>query len=319
MGFPKERPDVRPLAASAPKDLIPQERRAPLVSPDRQSRRRRRAHAEGLRQGGKRTEKARPPVPDHEDRTARPRHIPRAREIAASEAEARLIVLGGDGTFNEVANGLTGTDALLYFVSCGTGNDFVKALGLPKDPVEALGVQLSSQPRRVDAGLVNDRLFLNVSGTGFDIEVLRQTQRFRTRFKGLLAYLLGLIAALSRFRPVEARITAGGRTFSQKLTIFEVANGRYIGGGMLVAPQANPSDGLFDVVYVDAVNRRTIMKLLPMFVSGKFVSLPVTHTLRAEEVVIESPGMTINLDGELQRVDRAHYRVLPGGLRIACP
>ncbi len=253
-------------------------------------------------------------------RTERPGHATAiAREIASGEAEARLVVLGGDGTFNEVANGLAGLNGILYFVSCGTGNDFVKALGLPKDPVEALRVQLDSAPRNVDAGLVNDRLFLNVSGTGFDIEVLRQTQRFRARFKGLAAYLLGLLAALRRFRPVEARITAGGRTFDQKMTIFEVANGRYFGGGMLVAPEANPTDGLFDVVYVDAVDRRSILKLLPLFVNGKFISLPVTHTLRASEVVIESPGMTINLDGELQRIDRAHYRVLPGGLRIACP
>jgi len=253
-------------------------------------------------------------------RTERPGHATEiARGIAAGESEARLVVLGGDGTFNEVANGLSGTDAILYFVSCGTGNDFVKALNLPRDPLEALGAQLDSAARRVDAGCVNGRLFLNVSGTGFDIEVLRQTQRFRARFKGLVAYLLGLLAALGRFRPVEARITAGGRTFQARMTIFEVANGRYFGGGMLVAPQADPADGLFDVVYVDAVDRLHILKLLPSFVSGRFIKLPITHTLRADEVVLESPGMTINLDGELQKVDRAHYRLIPGGLRISCP
>ena len=253
-------------------------------------------------------------------RTQRPGHATEiARAIAAGEDGARLAILGGDGTFNEAANGLTGSNAVLYFVSCGTGNDFVKALGLPKDPVEALKIQLDASPRAIDAGFINDRLFLNVSGTGFDIEVLRQTQRFRARFKGLTAYLLGLFAALSRFTPVEATVTAGGRTFQARLTIFEVANGRYYGGGMLVAPEADPSDGLFDVVYVDAVDRRRILKLLPLFVNGRFISLPITHTLRAEEVVIESPGMTVNLDGELLRTDRAHYRILPGGLRISCP
>jgi YegS/Rv2252/BmrU family lipid kinase len=253
-------------------------------------------------------------------RTERPGHATQiARDIASGEPEARLVVVGGDGTFNEAANGLTGTDAILYFVSCGTGNDFVKALNLPKDPLAALRIQLESAPRNIDAGMVNDRLFLNVSGTGFDIEVLRQTQRFRTRFKGLLAYLLGLVAALRSFHPVEAVITMAGSTFQAKMTIFEVANGRYIGGGMLVAPHANPSDGLFDVVYADAVDRRQILKLLPQFVNGKFITLPIAHTLRAQEIVIESPGMTINLDGELQKMDRAHYRLLPGGLRIACP
>jgi len=259
-------------------------------------------------------------LPFRTTRTERPGHATQiARDIASGEPEARLVVVGGDGTFNEAANGLTGTDAILYFVSCGTGNDFVKALNLPRDPLAALRVQLESLPRNIDAGMVNDRLFLNVSGTGFDIEVLRQTQRFRVRFKGLAAYLLGLIAALRCFHPVEGVITAAGRTFRANMTLFEVANGRYFGGGMLVAPHANPSDGLFDVVYADAVDRRHILKLLPQFVSGKFISLPITHTLRAQEIVIESPGMTINLDGELQETDRAHYRMLPGGLRIACP
>lgn len=253
-------------------------------------------------------------------RTERPGHATNiARETAMGDDEARLVILGGDGTFNEVANGLAGTNAILYFVSCGTGNDFVKALNLPKDPVAALAVQLDARPRAIDAGLINDRLFLNISGTGFDIEVLRQTQRFRARFKGLTAYLLGLLVALGRFQPVEATVTVGGRAFQARLTIFEVANGRYFGGGMLVAPDADPFDGLFDVVYVDAVDRRRILKLLPLFVNGRFLSLPMAHTLRAEEVVIESPGMTVNLDGELLRTDRAHYRVLPGSLRISCP
>jgi diacylglycerol kinase family enzyme len=149
--------------------------------------------------------------------------------------------------------------------------------------------------------------------------VLRQTQRFRACFKGLTAYLLGLFAALGRFTPVEATVTAGGRTFPARMTIFEVANGRYYGGGMLVAPDAVTSDGLFDVVYVDAVDRLRILGLLPLFVSGRFLSLPIAHTLRAEEVVIEISRLTVNLDGELLRTDRAHYRVLPGGLRISCP
>lgn len=252
--------------------------------------------------------------------TERPGHATElARRIASEESEPRVVVVGGDGSFNEVVNGLHGTRAVMYFVSCGTGNDYVKVLNLPKDPIEAFALQLDSAIRSVDTGLINDRLFLNVSGTGFDIEVLRQMRFFGTRFKGLLPYLLGLISALRRFKPVEARITADGRVFTQKLTIFEVANGRYFGGGMLVSPLSDPADGLFDIVYVDAVSRSRILRLLPLFVTGKFLSLPITHHLRAEEVVIESPGMTIELDGELLAVDRAHYRIIPGGLRIACP
>ncbi len=251
--------------------------------------------------------------------TERPGHATEIAREAADGGEARLIVLGGDGTFNEAANGIAGTDSVLYFVSCGTGNDFVKALGLPKDPVEALRIQLSSPPRSIDCGRVNDRVFLNVAGTGFDIEVLRQTERFRDRFKGLTAYLLGLVAALKRFRPIEATITAQGRAFRQKITIIEVANGRYIGGGMLVAPKAELSDGLFDVCYVDAVNRKQIVRLLPLFVTGKFLSLPIAHAMRVDQIEIAAPGMTIDMDGELIPMEHARFSILPGALRIACP
>ncbi len=252
--------------------------------------------------------------------TERPGHATElARRIASEESEPRVVVVGGDGSFNEVANGLLGTRTVMYFVSCGTGNDYVKVLNLPKNPIEALALQLDSAIRSVDIGMINERLFLNVSGTGFDIEVLRQMRFFGTRFKGLLPYILGLISAIRLYKPVEARIIVNGRTFTQKLTIFEVANGRYFGGGMMVSPLSDPADGLFDIVYVDAVSRSQIVRLLPMFVTGKFLSLPIAHHLRAEEVVIESPGMTIELDGELIAVERAHYRIVPGGLRVAYP
>lgn len=252
--------------------------------------------------------------------TQRPGHATQiAGALAADGREAHLVVLGGDGTFSEVANGIAGTRAIMYFVSCGTGNDFVKVLRLPKDPIEALRTQLSCPPRAIDAGRVNDIFFLNISGTGFDIEVLRQTKRFSARFKGLVPYLMGLFAALGRYRPVEATITLNNKRFRKKLTLFEVANGRYFGGGMLVAPEASPFDGLFDIVYVEAVSRPKILALLPLFVTGKFLSLPIVHTVRADEIIIEAPGLTLNLDGELRQIDRAHYRMMPGGLRIACP
>ncbi len=118
---------------------------------------------------------------------------------------------------------------------------------------------------------------------------------------------------------MEATITVGGRTCKQKLTIIVVANGRYIGGGMLVAPEAKLSDGLFDIAYVDAVRKTQILKLLPPVRDRQVHFKPAHHSLRAEEILIESPGMTVDLDGELIGVERAHYRMLPGGLRVACP
>ena len=88
---------------------------------------------------------------------------------------------------------------------------------------------------------------------------------------------------------------------------------------MRAVPQADPMDGLFDVIYVDAVNRRTIARLLPHFIKGTHTGLPIAHCARCTEVVINSPGMTFNLDGELHDMDRAFCRMLPGALTLHLP
>lgn len=252
--------------------------------------------------------------------TACPGHATQlARSIIQKDPKACIVAMGGDGTLCETANGLFGSSAVLMMVPCGTGNDFIRTLGLPSDPLEAFRVQLDSPMRTIDCGQMNDDLFLNVSGTGFDIEVLVQTERFKKYLRGLGAYLMGLFSAIRRFDPVKAKLTIDGVCTEGRFTIIEVANGQYFGSGMRVAPNADPSDGLFDVVYVDAVPRLRIPPLLPKFISGKHVTLPIAHVIRAREILIEAPRMVINMDGELRSVNRAHYRMLAGQLNICCP
>lgn len=252
--------------------------------------------------------------------TLRPGHATElARELAERESRARAICVGGDGTLREVAEGLCGSAVTLYIASCGTGNDFIKALGLPKDPLAAFLLQLQSEPRAIDLVRMNETLFLNVSGTGFDILVLRETERFKARFRGLFAYLLGLLSALRKFEPFDARLEIDGREVEARLTIVSVANGQYIGGGMRVSPQADPGDGLIDVTYVEAVSRLRILTLLPRFIDGSYLRLPIAHAARAASVRILSDEMIVQLDGELRCVPRAEYQILPGALRVACP
>ena len=239
---------------------------------------------------------------------------------AASGEELRVYACGGDGTLNECVNGAVGHDnvAVTHF-PCGTGNDFVKVLPLPKDPLKALECQLDSPACPVDIGQVNDRYFLNIAGTGFDVEVLRQTTRFKWLGGGLLPYLCGVVAALRRFKPMDIELTINGKTEKRRVTIISIGNGQYLGGGMRAVPQADPMDGLFDVIYVDAVNRHTIARLLPHFIKGTHTGLPIAHCARCTEVVINSPGMTFNLDGELHDMDRAFCRMLPGALTLHLP
>ena len=240
-------------------------------------------------------------------------------DLAVREQMEGIVCVGGDGTIFEIVNGLAGRFMTLYFVPCGTGNDFVRVLNLPKDPIEALRVQLGGRPHAIDVGRVNERYFLNVSGCGFDVEVLRQAVRFKKYGKELLPYLLGILAALRLFKPLDIELTVDGRTEKRAVTIISVGNGRYFGGGMMPAPHAEIDDGLFDVIYVDKINRPTILRLLSRFIKGKHVDMPITHEFRCRTLTIRCPGMTVNMDGELWDMDEARYELLPGAAQIMLP
>ena len=227
-----------------------------------------------------------------------------------------IVAIGGDGTIFEIVNGLKGRKTTLYFVPCGTGNDFVRMLDLPNDPVEALKSQLSCDLHDIDVGQVGDRYFLNVSGCGFDVEVLKLSDRYKRFGKGLIPYFMGLIAALKNFKPLSVELTVNGQTTRTRATIISVGNGRYFGGGMKPTPHAQISDGRFDLIYVDPVSKLTILRLLSKFIPGKHTTLPIVHELRCDALTIRCKGMTVNLDGELIDMDCANYRILPGALTI---
>ena len=248
--------------------------------------------------------------------TARPGRASELAELAVRENMDGIVCLGGDGTIFEIVNGLKGRFMTLYFVPCGTGNDFVRMLNLPKDPVEALRVQLEGRPHPIDVGQVNEQYFLNVSGCGFDVEVLRQAGRFKKLGKGLFPYLCGIIAALHRFKPLDIELTMDGRTEKRAVTILSVGNGRYFGGGMMPLPHAEIDDGLFDVIFIDKLNRPAILRLLSRFIKGQHVDMPIAHESRCTALTIRCPGMTVNMDGELYQMDEAKYRILPGAAQI---
>ena len=163
---------------------------------------------------------------------------------------------------------------------------------------------------------MNDYYFLNESGAGFDVEVLKKTVYFKKFGKGLIPYMLGLLSSLKSFRPLPVEIEVDGHVKKTEITVFVVGNGRYIGGGMKAAPHALIDDGYFDVLAADAMNRRMILKLLSKFIKGYHPSLPQVHEWRAKELVIRCPGMTVNLDGELVDMDEARYKLLPAALEI---
>lgn len=239
-----------------------------------------------------------------------------ARQAAAQEGCTGVVAVGGDGTCYEVACGLMDTKTPLGIVPAGTGNDFIKTVGIPKKTMDALALILQNKPRPVDVGRVNDRLFLNVSGTGFDVTVLDFTLKAKKVVKGILPYLYGLIRGIAHYRPVHMRYTADGVTQEQDVLICSIANGRFFGGGIPICPDARPDDGCFDLVVVDNKPRWMIPFYLPGLLFGKVLTFPFTKHQRVQRVRIEAPGMRLNMDGEITGVDVADYEILPGALML---
>lgn len=253
-------------------------------------------------------------------RSPSPEAATQSAQAACAEGAEGVIAMGGDGTLFQIANGMLGSDVPLIFVSCGTGNDFVRSLKLPSDPIEALKLQLESPISRIDMGRMNEICFLNVAGTGFDVDVLRYVEQYKQSYRGLRAYMRALYDAIRNYRPTTAMVSFDGEPEERlSFAILSIGNGRYIGGGMKAVPDARVNDGLFDAVVVKPVAKGLILPLIALYIAGKHVSIGLARLRRCRTITIKCEGMTVNLDGELRNTDTAKFELLPSALTVRLP
>lgn len=234
----------------------------------------------------------------------------------------RVVVVGGDGTLALVAAELANSDVALGMIPAGTGNDFRRSLGIPDDHAAALEIALQAHTRRVDLGQVaGERHFLNAAGFGFDAEVAATAASLPSGLGGTLPYLLGALATLTRFRPVPMDITVDGQTLSGPALLVAVANGRFYGGGMQIAPSARCDDGQFDICVVGDLGRLELLRVLHRVYSGTHVTHPKVRMARGRDVRIRAPkpDLRLHLDGELFGWSSLDFQVLPGALAVAAP
>ncbi len=251
--------------------------------------------------------------------TRRPLHAAELAREAVLAGEELVLCVGGDGTVSEAASGLCGSETALGIIPAGTGDDFARYLKLPKGPLNALDVALHGRCRTVDLGQANGRVFINAAGSGLDVAVLRHTLFYKRFFHGLPAYMLGVLRAVLSFRPALLELSYSGGEVSRKCLLVNVANGRYFGGGMMVAPEAEADDGLFDVHYVDELSRLKILFLLAGFVGGKYVRYRCTHHIRCDSLNVRFGDNSLQLDGEILSGGNVEYRLLRSALKVMVP
>ncbi len=251
-----------------------------------------------------------------------------------------IAAVGGDGSANEVLNGIIeaslGTPAweagepaagALGFVPIGTGNDFAWCLGVPiGDVAAACRVLAAGQTRVVDVGRVEDELgnvryFCNNFGAGFDAATTVESYKLRY-LRGSLVFLVAVLKTIFLYYKAPlVTVRYNGQEKELPLLMASVANGRRTGGMFMIAPQAVQDDGLLDLSLARQVSRLGIFRLLPHFIRGTHATQPTVTVDRTVHIVISSEqALPVHVDGEIMRTDahRLEVSALPRRLRVVC-
>jgi YegS/Rv2252/BmrU family lipid kinase len=260
---------------------------------------------------------------------------------ALKDGHLDIIAVGGDGTINEAINGFfehgvpVSPDAVFGFVSSGAGSDFRRTFGIGIGYEAAIARLKQSRIRRLDVGRVAclspkgepvSRYFVNVASFGFSGRLVSRINRarFAKLFGGGFARAFHSVAALIGWRPQRVRlITNAGYDEIAGIANVAVANGRWFGGGLRVAPQAEPGDGLFDIVVMGGTPRMQVFQALRKIRSGAHLSEPGVRLMRASRLMaaptVDTHGaVTVETDGESAGLLPATFDILPSAINLRC-
>jgi YegS/Rv2252/BmrU family lipid kinase len=254
--------------------------------------------------------------------TEGPGHARELAREAVGEGHELLLAVGGDGTVNEVAEGMLGSEATLGLVPVGSGNGLARALRIPLEPRAALEALASAVVRRLDVGLAGGRVFLNVAGAGFDAAIGAAFHRHGAEGgrRGVLTYVrLGL--AHVGYRAQDWRLAGGLAEWSGRALVVVFANGPQYGGGAWIAPRARLDDGRLEVVVIEDGPRLGMLLAVPRLFLGSIERYGRYHTFPASAVTLEGPeGYDYHRDGEPERGSgRLEICLRPRALRILVP
>ncbi len=231
-----------------------------------------------------------------------------------------IVVVGGDGSVNEVLPGMAFSGKPLAIVPGGSGNDFIKALNIPASIEQAVAVIFEGAGRVIDLGRINGRYFANAVGLGFDAAVNRASYRVNHRKQGFGLYLRALITMLGKFEPVRMRIIVNDNSFDENVFLLTAGNGTTVGGGFRLTPDAVIDDGLLDVTLVRPLGVPRLLWHLPKVFLGRIGKVEKYASLwRTQKLVIECSGpVPIHVDGEMfdDSPGRFEIEVVPKALTV---
>jgi diacylglycerol kinase (ATP) len=254
-----------------------------------------------------------------------------ARHLVGAELERgtdAVMVTGGDGVVSNALQVLAGTDVPLGIIPAGTGNDHAREFGIPtKDPEAAADIVVDGWTETIDLGKIQwgdgrkkcEKWFGTVAATGFDSLVTDRANRM-TWPHGRLRYYIAMLAELSQLRLLPFRMVLDGtREIDADITLAAFGNARSYGGGLLICPNADPTDGLLDITMAHSASRTKLVRLFPTVMKGTHVDLDEVTTARAKSVHVECPGINVYADGDFACALPAEISAVPAALQILRP
>ena len=257
------------------------------------------------------------------ERTGYPDHGLELARQAALAGCSIVVAAGGDGTINEVVNGLVqaaeqGKPGTLGILPLGTANDLADMLELPRSITAACQRIAAGHTRLIDLGIVNGRYFANNSAVGLEAEVTIEHDKMR-RIKGDIRYILAALKTITRSKSWDMHLDWGTGIYEGPAVLVSVGNSARTGGSFYMTPQAKVDDGLLDFVYAVGMSRWQMLKLLPTSFSGKHVRHPLVVYLTSRSLSITaSPPIPIQADGEIldETAVEINYCIAPQKLRV---
>lgn len=244
----------------------------------------------------------------------------------------KIIVVGGDGTMNEVVNGAFAqkicptSDITLGMITVGTGNDWGKLFGIPLQYENAIRIIKESKIRLQDAGIVyyyhgtarQKRFFINIAGLGFDAVVVKRTNLQKEKgHTGKALYFINLLRSLLVYRHTYTAVEIDGMKIQNDVFTISIGIGRFSGGGMMQTPNAIPDDGLFDITIVKKIRKGEIIMSLKKLYDGSILDHPKIEGYKGKDILIDSdPLIHVEADGESLGHSPIEFRILPKSINI---
>jgi YegS/Rv2252/BmrU family lipid kinase len=234
------------------------------------------------------------------------------------QKEVDLVIIGGgDGTLNAVAESLVKTKLPLGIIPLGTANDLARTLNIPESISQAAEIIASGRLQKIDLGRVNDKYFFNVASLGLSVKITENLSKGAKSRWGVFAYVFTAVKVLAKIRPFKAEIRYNGRSIMVKTIQIAVGNGRYYGGGMKVAEDATIDDGLLNLYSLEIEHWWQIIPLIWQLPGGHQHNLSSVRTFQGQQIeVYTRKSRKINTDGELTTATPASFSLIAQAISV---